>query len=157
MEQFLLRNNVEFASKKAKVLTINTGGTFGFQPVNPGESDEVVLKPNSLKKELQSSSGNYGTICHPKADNSEEKPYLENDYSLMWIYELDPLLDSSDMEMKHWTLICKLIKEAYAYFDGFVVLHGTNTMAYTASAISFMIKASRQKPRKHSTLSHILA
>ena len=56
------------------------------------------------------------------------------------IYEYDPLLDSSNMTMDDWIQIAKDIKDAYEMFDGFVVLHGTDTLAYTASALSFMLE-----------------
>ena len=49
-------------------------------------------------------------------------------------------IDSSDMNPKHWAQIVKVIENNYHDFDGFVVLHGTDTMAYTASALSFMLR-----------------
>ncbi|QSE97172.1 asparaginase [Fulvivirga lutea] len=49
-------------------------------------------------------------------------------------------IDSSNVNPSHWELIGKLIFENYNEFDGFVVLHGTDTMAYTASALSFMLE-----------------
>lgn len=51
-----------------------------------------------------------------------------------------PPIDSSDMEPKYWVKIARLISENYAKYDGFVVLHGTDTMAFTASALSFMLE-----------------
>lgn len=51
-----------------------------------------------------------------------------------------PFIDSSDVEPEHWEKIAKSIFENYDLFDGFVVLHGTDTMAYTASALSFMLE-----------------
>ncbi len=51
-----------------------------------------------------------------------------------------PLIDSSDINPNHWTKIAKTIYENYEAYDGFVVLHGTDTMAYSASALSYMIK-----------------
>lgn len=57
-----------------------------------------------------------------------------------YIKELNPILDSSNMSMQHWTMIAHVIKEHYQYFDSFVVLHGTDTMAYTASALSYMFE-----------------
>lgn len=57
-----------------------------------------------------------------------------------YIKEHNPILDSSNMSMKHWTLIARDIKENYPYFDSFVVLHGTDTMSYTASALSYMFE-----------------
>lgn len=65
---------------------------------------------------------------------------MEEHYRVMYtIYEYDPLLDSSDMTMDDWIQIAKDIKVNYERFDGFVILHGTDTMAYTASALSFMM------------------
>lgn len=51
----------------------------------------------------------------------------------------DPI-DSSSMNTSHWQSIARVIEQHYADFDGFVVLHGTDTMAYTASALSFMLE-----------------
>ncbi|MDR0830168.1 MAG: type I asparaginase [Prevotellaceae bacterium] len=51
-----------------------------------------------------------------------------------------PLIDSSDIQPKNWVEICKIIKERYDEFDGFVVLHGTDTMSFSASAVSFMLE-----------------
>ena len=56
------------------------------------------------------------------------------------IYEYDPLLDSSNMTMDDWIQIAKDVQDAYEFFDGFVILHGTDTLAYTASALSFMLE-----------------
>ena len=56
------------------------------------------------------------------------------------IIECDRLLDSSDMCPRDWQTIATMIAEAYDRFDGFVVVHGTDTMAYTTSALSFMLR-----------------
>ncbi|TFH27802.1 MAG: asparaginase [Bacteroidia bacterium] len=52
----------------------------------------------------------------------------------------DPPIDSSEIEPGIWTRIAEIIEENYQKFDGFVVLHGTDTMAYSASALSFMLE-----------------
>lgn len=54
--------------------------------------------------------------------------------------QFNPPIDSSDMEPTNWTQIAAQIEKHYDNFDGFVVLHGTDTMAYTASALSFMLR-----------------
>ena len=54
--------------------------------------------------------------------------------------QFDPPIDSSDMSPEHWRHIAQSIAEHYERYDGFVVLHGTDTMAYTASALSFMLQ-----------------
>lgn len=54
-------------------------------------------------------------------------------------FAFEPPVDSSDTTPDHWRTIVEVIDEAYERFDGFVVLHGTDTMSYTASAVSFML------------------
>lgn len=61
------------------------------------------------------------------------------DYDIDNIQFKDPI-DSSDMNIAHWQDIARSIAENYDNYDGFVVLHGTDTMAYTASALSFMLE-----------------
>ncbi|HRD69862.1 MAG TPA: asparaginase [Legionella sp.] len=56
------------------------------------------------------------------------------------IKEYQPLLDSSNMTVTEWNRIAQDIADAYSNFDGFVIFHGTDTMAYTASALSFMLE-----------------
>ena len=55
------------------------------------------------------------------------------------VVELDDLIDSSNLQPSHWTTIANELLSRWDEFDGFVVLHGTDTMAYTASALSFML------------------
>ena len=54
--------------------------------------------------------------------------------------DMDPLLDSSNITVLEWNAIGQIISDHYPRYDGFVVLHGTDTMAYTASALSFMLR-----------------
>lgn len=54
------------------------------------------------------------------------------------LHEYQPLIDSSDMSPQDWQKIAQDIVENYNHYDGFVILHGTDTMAFTASALSFM-------------------
>jgi lysophospholipase len=56
------------------------------------------------------------------------------------ILEYDPLMDSSNMTMKDWAKIATDIEVNYHLYDAFLILHGTDTMAYTASALSFMLE-----------------
>ena len=56
------------------------------------------------------------------------------------IHEYEPLMDSSDMTPLDWQTIADDIRVNYDKYDGFVILHGTDTMAYTASALSFMLE-----------------
>ena len=54
-------------------------------------------------------------------------------------FSFDTPIDSSDIQPQHWTQIGEIITERYSAYDGFVILHGSNTLAYTASALSFML------------------
>lgn len=56
------------------------------------------------------------------------------------IHEYQPLMDSSDMTPGDWQVIADDIQQNYERYDGFVILHGTDTMAFTASALSFMLE-----------------
>jgi L-asparaginase len=56
------------------------------------------------------------------------------------IHQFDPLLDSSNMTPADWIRIARVIADQYAAYDGFLVLHGTDTMAFTAAALSFMLE-----------------
>ena len=60
-------------------------------------------------------------------------------YSISTI-QFDPIIDSSETEPSQWSKLVRIIAENYDKYDGFVVLHGTDTMAYTASAVSFMLE-----------------
>lgn len=55
-------------------------------------------------------------------------------------YQFECPIDSSSMTPEHWVDIAEVVRDNYDKYDGFVVLHGTDTMAYTASALSFMLE-----------------
>ena len=69
----------------------------------------------------------------------EEVPELNKFDVQIDSYTFNPLIDSSDVEPALWINLAELIDEKYDEYDGFVVLHGTDTMAYSASALSFML------------------
>lgn len=102
-----------------KILIIHTGGTIGMTRTADG------YKPD----------GAYfrSAIFHMDSLKAEGMPEWD-------FIECDPLLDSSQMSVKEWNEIGRLISDNYETYDGFVVLHGTDTMAYTASALSFMLE-----------------
>ena len=101
-----------------RVLIIYTGGTIGmkktekgYAPVSGFLNTEISLIPD---------------MKSPNAPSWD-------------LYEMSPLLDSSDITVREWNKIASVIYENYDAYDGFVVLHGTDTMAYTASALSFIL------------------
>lgn len=106
-----------------KVLLIYTGGTIGMA-VDP---DTNALVPFDFE------------------NISRKVPELKKfDFEVNSI-SFDPLVDSSEMSPEIWAKLGGLIEANYSEYDGFVVLHGTDTMAYTASALSFMLH-NLQKP-----------
>ncbi|MBO5809072.1 MAG: type I asparaginase [Bacteroidales bacterium] len=106
------------SSQKSSILLIYTGGTIGMK-VDPTLQ---ALTPFDFKQIL------------------EEVPELRKFAYRIDSWTFDPLIDSSDVEPSLWISLAGLIDEKYDDYDGFVVLHGTDTMAYSASALSFMIE-----------------
>ena len=100
-----------------KVLIIYTGGTIGMVQGKDGS-----LRPFALEGVL------------------EAVPQLQSCGYGIDSYQLDEIIDSSNMTPRVWVDIANIIEREYEKYDGFVVLHGTDTMAYTASALSFMLE-----------------
>lgn len=67
-------------------------------------------------------------------------PVLENFNCKIECYSFNPLIDSADMSPAFWIKLAEVIETNYEHYDGFVVLHGSDTMAYTASTLSFMLE-----------------
>jgi len=110
--------------KKKSVYIAYTGGTIGMKKYDDG------WRPKNGFLEEQ--------INHLKMFHADDVPDFK-------IKEFHPLLDSSNMTSDGWEKIAKDIAHEYKKYDGFVVLHGTDTMAYTASALAFMFEE-LQKP-----------
>ena len=82
-----------------------------------------------------------GALVPFNFDNiNKQIPELKRFHYNLDFHCFDPLLDSSNMEPETWINIGEIIKDNYENYDGFVVLHGSDTMAYTASALSFMLE-----------------
>ncbi len=103
---------------KPNILLIYTGGTIGMIK----DFETGVLKPFNFKKLL------------------EKIPELKHlDFTIDTISFKTPI-DSSNINLEKWVEIASIIESNYASFDGFVVLHGSDTMSYSASALSFMLE-----------------
>ena len=107
-----------FQGPKASILLIYTGGTIGMKE----DPALQALTPFDFSQIL------------------EEVPELAKFAYRIDSYTFDPLIDSSDVEPSLWISLVRLIEERYDDYDGFVILHGTDTMAYSASTLSFMIE-----------------
>ncbi len=113
---------------KTRVYVLYTGGTLGMRPAEPG-NPLSPLAPASREQLLERLHG-LGTeegIAWDLGGLLDEEGR-----------ELPPL-DSADLAARHWILMAAALERVYADYDGFVVLHGTDTMAYTASALSFLL------------------
>ena len=105
-------------NRKASLLLIYTGGTIGMRQ----DPATQTLRPFDFSQIL------------------EEVPELRKFAYRIDSYAFDPIIDSSDVEPALWQRLAELIKEKYRQYDGFVILHGPDTMAYSASALSFMLE-----------------
>ena len=100
------------------ILVIYTGGTIGMIQ-NPATGALTPFNFDALYKHI---------------------PILENFNCRIDSYCFEPLIDSSNMNPGFWVRLAEVIEDNYEKYDGFVVLHGTDTMAYTASVLSFMLE-----------------
>ena len=100
------------------ILLIYSGGTIGMKQ----DTETLALKPF-----------NFNQI-------TEEVPELKKFGYRIDTISFDPVIDSSDVVPSFWVRLVELINENYKKYDGFVVLHGTDTMSYTASVLSFMLE-----------------
>jgi L-asparaginase len=71
---------------------------------------------------------------------NDQIPELKNMNFQLGFHCFDPILDSSNMKPEVWVELASIIEKNYEHYDGFVVLHGSDTMAYTASAVSFLLE-----------------
>lgn len=104
--------------KKPSILLVYTGGTIGM--VKDYESG--ALKAFNFDLLLQ------------------KIPELQQLDCNITTYSFESPIDSSDMCPEHWVTIAQVIKDGYTAYDGFVILHGSDTMSYTGSALSFMLE-----------------
>lgn len=100
-----------------RILMIGTGGTIASDKTNDG------LAPELTSKQLLEFLPDIEKVC---------KVYCVQPYSL----------DSTNIAPQHWLGIAQVIKESYDAYDGFVIAHGTDTMAYTAAGLSYLIQNS---------------
>jgi L-asparaginase len=101
-----------------RLLILYTGGTIGMVQA-PGDASLIPFDFSNLIGQL---------------------PEITRFRCSIDYHSFSPLLDSSDMDPQNWIQIAKVIGERYQDYDSFIVLHGSDTMAFTASALSFMLE-----------------
>ncbi len=105
--------------QKKSIYVVYTGGTIGMQ---------------------HSSQGYIPVSGHLQQQLTKMPEFHRPEMPTFTIREHHPLIDSSDMSPDDWRIIAKDIYQNYHDYDGFVILHGTDTMAFTASALSFLFE-----------------
>ncbi len=110
--------NTCIRNRSNRVLLIYTGGTIGMGK-NPKTNALEPLDFNHLISQI---------------------PEFSSIKTGIDVYQFTPPIDSSDMTPNLWTQLVRIINDKYEQYDGFVILHGTDTMAFTASALSFMME-----------------
>ena len=119
--------------------------------MNPVFRNIMAQKKNTTNRSvlLIYTGGTIGMIENPETGALESfnfeylldhAPELKRFNYHIATYQFDPPIDSSDMEPSDWIKLVETISGNYELFDGFVILHGTDTMSYTASALSFMLE-----------------
>lgn len=101
-----------------RLLLIYTGGTIGMVPSDGGWRPQPGYLETRIREHLRQ---------------------MAFEAELDWL-EYDPLIDSSQVEPVHWNQLAQDIVNRHNDYDGFVILHGTDTMAYTSAALAFMLQ-----------------
>lgn len=139
----------EIAIQESRVLVIMTGGTIcmqqspsGFVPARgfqekcmarvPTFNDGSPLTPMNVVANAAGDLKAHPSLRTPVTAYGRQVRYT--------VFEFEELLDSSSINAKGWAEIAQTISWNYTLFDGFVVLHGTDSLAYTCSALSFMLQ-----------------
>lgn len=104
---------------KKRIFILYTGGTIGMRRTSGGYAPEAGL--DAMMADMM-------------------PPHFRQELSDLTLHEYEHLIDSANMRPQDWYRIARDIEQRYAGFDGFVVLHGTDTMAYTTSALSFVFR-----------------
>ncbi|MEM7717652.1 MAG: asparaginase [Pseudomonadota bacterium] len=114
-----------YEEAKSRVYVLYTGGTFGMHKDESAPGTPLIpMTLKDLEKYI------------PKASKFVPDTYVKLD-----VLPNDERMDSSSMTPKSWLKIAKQIEKNYDEFDGFVVIQGTDTLSYTASALSFMFES----------------
>lgn len=139
----------EETAQESRVLIIMTGGTICMQPSPAGFIPARGFQEKCMARVPTFNDGSASAtmdVVVNAARETKEHPSLRTPMTAYGrqvrytVFEFEELLDSSSIDAKGWTQIAEAIERNYTLFDGFVVLHGTDSLAYTCSALSFMLQ-----------------
>ncbi|EAW14811.1 putative lysophospholipase [Aspergillus clavatus NRRL 1] len=145
----LLEQQPEDTTPESRVLIIMTGGTICMKQSSSGFVPARGFQEQCLARVPTFNDGSTSTVmdvvvnaaAEVKAHDSLRTPQTAYGRRVRYtVFEFEELLDSSSIDAKGWTEIARTIERNYTLFDAFVVLHGTDSLAYTCSALSFMLQ-----------------
>lgn len=140
--------NTHSAASESRVLIIMTGGTICMRPTAEGlaPSRDFLDTGMATRPSFNDGSDPQTLQAYPETDRGLQKIKSLRTPRSRWgrhvryaVHEFDQLLDSSSVDSQGWRLIADTIHKNYTLFDAFVVLHGTDSLAYSSSALSFML------------------
>jgi Asparaginase, N-terminal len=166
-EHILLRRGSSGARRSASNILRLKNKILGRSLRAPDLADELRLRSGNLKYDgldpvcVIYAGGTIGMIHQKKSDRLHAdfemavavesivdyvRPRLLNLHFNMHFFSLEHPIDSSNVTALDWVNLASLLAEQMGSYQGFVILHGTNTLAYTASALSFLLQDSIRKP-----------
>lgn len=133
---------------ESRVLIIMTGGTICMKPSPNGFVPARGFLESGLAPRPSFNDGTYPGDLDVVIDNATSEPHRSlrtpistyQKHVRFVVFEFPELLDSSSINADGWSQICQTIFRNYKLFDAFVILHGTDSLAYTCSALSFMLQ-----------------
>ncbi|KAF2403131.1 asparaginase-domain-containing protein [Trichodelitschia bisporula] len=146
-EYSVLPPNFDFP--ESRVLIIITGGTICMQRSVDGYVPATNFLKFGLAPRPDFNDGSYPDPLEVVLDNAGTRKAVQSlrtpasayDRRVRYaVHEFETLLDSSSIDARGWDLIAETVARNYRLYDGFVVLHGTDSLAYTSSALSFMLR-----------------
>ncbi|EDO48620.1 predicted protein [Nematostella vectensis] len=135
--------------RTARVLVLYTGGTIGMEKTQSGYQPKTGFLQKQIKRLPMLYDEDFMATRKNQQQTQSESLELEelampvspyNVRVLYYIKEYVPIKDSSNLMIEDWVMMALDIQKHYDSYNGFVVIHGTDTMAYTASALSFMME-----------------
>ncbi len=132
-----------------RILVLHTGGTIGMVPGPDGFvpsagalataiGGNAILGASRPVEKKSARTVGLSSRWGAEMDSYVTRPAFPYGPVAFDLAEHDPVLDSSNLALDDWSAFATAIADAYTHYDGFVLLHGTDTMAYTACALSFM-------------------
>jgi L-asparaginase len=109
------------------IFILYTGGTIGMAPADSNDPSSPLVPKN------------WAQLTQYMPSIKENGYFSQKDISFSY-ESFKPLLDSSQVKPEHWLQMARIIEKNYEQYDGFIIIHGTDTMAYTASVLSFFFQ-----------------